>query len=723
MLGQVVSQLPDPVVVVDAVPPPEPKKTPVDVRTDRSYHDDVVNKRYDLPEQAMFLVGNVVFHHNGAVISCDSAIQYSARHIECFDNVIINQDSTFVYGDRAVYNGEENFAQVFSPVIKVVDGTSTLYTYGFSFNTLDRIGRWFGGGVVYQDDNVLESERGYYYSNLHEMVAVEAVEMRNDTHRLTSDSVRYNTDTRVATFYTPTNIWTNNDEIISARQGQYFGLDSLYFFHDNAYVLTPTREVWADTIDYNGLTGNVVLTGNAQVDDGENRSSLFGDYIRYWGTSGFDSLAGRWREKGEGMMTRRPTVVNYQEQQGRVDTLYLRADTLFMYVGYRSLQGPTPDTLPQKESVPLSVVPVVDSLPVFDTLPAPVVDTVPPPALSKKERKALARELRRKEKDRQRFVKDSLREVRAEQKAAARRAKRGEVVAVVDSLAAKDSVAMADSLPTPEPVPVAVRTVDPAEPDTVLRTFRGWRNVKIWRRDMQAVADSIVGFSADSTLHLYQSPVLWHGDNQITSDSMTVWTANQKPSRAEFYVSPIMSMMVDDDRFNQVKSRTMVSHFRDGQLWRHDAVGNAEAVYYMQEDPPADTTAVFDPSPIAFVALSSSEISFLIDSAAQTVRYIVSREQPRSTVYPMDEIPVSEPTRLQGFAWFSGRRPALEDVFARLWRPSLREWYESLTGPLFPIAARIDTRRKYLIDNRMWIDRNEPLPAHAVEFRDERLRK
>ena len=56
------------------------------------------------------LVGNFVAHHNGAVIVCDSAVRYSDKRIECFGNVLINQGTTYVYGDRAEYNGEINEA-------------------------------------------------------------------------------------------------------------------------------------------------------------------------------------------------------------------------------------------------------------------------------------------------------------------------------------------------------------------------------------------------------------------------------------------------------------------------------------------------------------------------------------------------------------------------------------------------------------------------------------
>ena len=150
---------------------------------------------------ALCLVGGVMFYHNGTIITCDSAVRYSERRMECFRNVIINKDSLYVYGDRAEYNGETNMAYIYSPLIKVVDGDATMYTYNFSYNTLDNVGKFSGGAIVTKGDNRLESQRGYYYADSSEVICVEDVSMRDSTYQLQSDSVIYNLETDVARFF------------------------------------------------------------------------------------------------------------------------------------------------------------------------------------------------------------------------------------------------------------------------------------------------------------------------------------------------------------------------------------------------------------------------------------------------------------------------------------------------------------------------------------------
>jgi hypothetical protein len=241
---------------------------------------------------------------------------------------------------------------------------------------------------------------------------------------------------------------------------------------------------------------------------------------------------------------------------------------------------------------------------------------------------------------------------------------------------------------------------------------------------MQAVADSMVGFSVDSTLHLYIEPILWHGDNQVTADSITLYTANQQIEHAEFFGSPIMGSQIGNGfsrQYNQVKGESMTSWFVGGELRHHFTEGSAEALYYVQEEKQnADGRTVMSDAQ-AFIVLTAENISFLFRD--DSLRYINARIGVEDKIYPIDQIPGTQPTQMSGFKWQIERQPAIGDVFDRRQRPSERTIYEALDRPVFPIAARIDNRREWLIQNRMWVDRTDPLPAYAIEFRRQRYRE
>ncbi len=278
-------------------------------------------------QKIMVVVGNFAAHHNGTVITADSAVRYTERHIECFGNVLINRGSTYIYGDRAEYDGETNEAKVYSKIVKVVDGDATLFTYNFSFNTQTNTGRYSGGGVLISGDNMLESDRGYIYSDEHEIICVDRVQMRNNEYDMTGDSVVYNTETDFAQFFTRTNIWNKaekgsgeEDDYLYADRGTFDKRKQLYTLTLNGYILTKDQELLCDTLDYYRDSNYVRLKRNIQIDDRTQKMLIFGDWGEYW------------KEPGNVFVTKEPSLISYDLSQG--DSVFVRSDSMFVYTRY-----------------------------------------------------------------------------------------------------------------------------------------------------------------------------------------------------------------------------------------------------------------------------------------------------------------------------------------------------------------------------------------------------
>lgn len=694
---------------------------------------------------ALSLVGHVVFYHNGAVITCDSAIRFNDRMMDCYNNVIINKDSTFIYGDRAEYNGNFNTARVFSPLVKIVDKDATLYTYNFSFNTLDNIGHYTGGGTMLQKENRLESRDGYYYADNRELIGVHDVEMKNPDYQLKSDSVSYNLDSEIARFYTRSYIWNKDDEFLTALKGSYDRKADLYTFTDQSYILTKTREVWADTILYKQNVQDALLVNNVQVADDEQQAVAFGDLIQYWG------------KERKALLTRDPVVASFQESDSsKRDTLYMRADSMFVFTYNRdsllrdSLRrdslaalestasdeftpadggGTTAGTASQSpEGEPQPVAPAETPMSPEDVEAAEKAVTeeeVAGPVLSEKEQKRLAAEKRREAKELERKAKDEQR--RAKEKARQERLllresrrKGARVGAEADSAARADSLAHAQLLQAQRDslAKLAQQEADtllpaPAdsvggEQDSLVRKMFAYHNVRIFRDDFQAVCDSMTGFSLDSTLHMYVDPVLWNDNNQVTSKVVDIYTLHQKIDRAVFTGEPIMSQEVDTSHYNQIKGKVIESFFRDGAIYRTDVNGNGQTYYFMVEE---DSTGNYISG---FMTVECADISFYFKD--QAVDEIVWRGKPVYSIYPMDKIPDSQPLTLPGFVWEGKRRPSKEQVFNRTFRPSERNEYDKLPRPEFPITQKINLAREQLVKENVWFDRNDPLSSEALEF-------
>ncbi len=771
-------------------------------------------------------VGGVVAYHNGAVMLCDSAIRYDENNMECFRNVLINKDSTYVYGDRVFYDRRTSLAEVFSPLIKMIDGQAVLYTYHFSYNTATNIGEFWGGGSLRQEGMLLESERGYYFGNTRDAVCVGDAQLRDSTYQIRSDSIGYNMDSNVATFYLKTFIWNDKGEILSADQGWYDTSAEHYRFMSDAYVMTADQEIWADDIDFYSQTEDAVLQRNVQILDRENEVLAFGDYGRYWG------------DRGDAMLTRRPSVISYSEGS---DSLFMRADSIFMYVidstsvysadyiGNRHMDQSAEDSeeelvvpgadvpgpalpgagdsavgsvqvpaeedrpgaeagadeeapelvsnavgrsdMPEKPEVPeTSEAPeAADDLRATESPEAvkstespeaaevpelagqeaasadtPQAESVSGPADDNAGQKMLtAREKRRMEREARRQNKEQSRAARADTTAVADSAESAEPVPAINAETGTDATAeeMAGTVPAPveksavEPAaeenggepeavaaPAAAATEDAAagaeseeavqdDDEEVERVVVGYHDVRIYRRDMQAVCDSLVAFSRDTTVHLHTDPVMWNGDNQIKSDLAVVYLKDEMLDHAVFtggevHGNPVMSSEIDTAHYNQITGKQITALFRDNEVSQTDVDGNGQAYYYMQDEQTHDLQG--------FMVIECSSITFrIVDGDLDEV---VFRGSPDWDIYPMEMIPASQPQRLDNFVWEADRRPDKEDVFDRTIRPSQRADYEEMPRPRFPMTARIDRYRNTIVERGIWRDRDDDVTFDAIEF-------
>lgn len=285
---------------------------------------------------------------------------------------------------------------------------------------------------------------------------------------------------------------------------------------------------------------------------------------------------------------------------------------------------------------------------------------------------------------------------------------------VADSLAAVEAAAALDSLAFDrgredvDSLAVDSLSADSVKIDSLYRLTKGYRNVKIYRSDFQAVADSMSTSSLDSIIRLYIDPVMWHGDNQVTSDVMDIYTANNQIEKAIFTGgSPIMASEVEKGRYyNQVAGKVITSLFEDGEVYRNDVDGNAQTIYYMQDDDTGDTNGL--------MIMYSGSATFYIEE--QNVVGITYRGEPNYTLYPMNMIPKDQELTLKGFLWQSERQPTRDQVFDRTIRPTVREEMSTVPRPEFPIYEELNALREELMRSRLWIDRTDVVNAQAEEW-------
>lgn len=676
--------------------------TPVDIKSKRTRPVPVGDTT------GYALTGDVVLYHNGAVITCDSVVRYSEREMTCFGNVIIKKDDTYIYGDRAEYSRDAGEARVYSPLIKVRNEDATLYTYNLVFNTAENIGRFYGGGTFSNGTNLMESERGYFYADLDEMVGVENVQMKNETYQMKSDSVNYNSESEIAKYFTRSVTWKEDGEILSSDDGEYHNKEQRYIFRNNAYVLSGEREMWADTVDYHEMVQFIELKHNAQIRDEEYKSIVFGNYGNYS------------NQTGDTFLTQNPAYISYadSDNNGTNDTVYMRSDSMYVYLidslGYCTLTRPDSATLAAEQAAKLKAIEdkrIADSVAVAKAeRDRFVADSLS--AVAEKQRKELLDSLFTLRASfvavegddsltmvaqRVDFMIDSLQNPPVDSVAMTQQ--------MVDSLV-RDSVALPlDSLAMPTDS-LAADTV--AKKKSADRIMLGLRNVKVYRNDFQGICDSMLMFSADSTSQLHRNSVMWNELNQITSERADVYTRNQKPYKVIFTEGkPIMSSEIDTTRYNQVAGKTIEALFEDGVMYRTDINGNAQTYYYMVDDA--------DGALMGFLVAESADMTFFIED--NTVEGIMYRGNPVYTIYPMTKIPADQPQRMPDFVWHAADRPSAEIIMGD-WviNPSERKRYEMIKRPLFPITYSIGRQKEFLLERGGWADRTDDISDLAKEF-------
>jgi lipopolysaccharide export system protein LptA len=184
------------------------------------------------------------------------------------------------------------------------------------------------------------------------------------------------------------------------------------------------------------------------------------------------------------------------------------------------------------------------------------------------------------------------------------------------------------------------------EKDSTNRYFEAFRNVRIFNDSIQAVCDSMFYSFKDSVFRLYDNPIVWAQNSQITGDTIHLYTKNKKPEKIEAYDNSFMVNKMDTDAYNQIKSRRMDGYFVDGNIDSVRARGFAECIYYLRDDADSSYTGINE---------TKSDIMDIYFEAKELDK-VVFRSQVTGTIWPLSHKKPSE-MRLEGFQWLEARRP------------------------------------------------------------------
>jgi len=285
-------------------------------RADNLYGSVKDGKRYDR------LVGDVIFVQNKTTIYCDSAHYFkSENRVEAFGKIHITEgDSIDVTSRGLSYDGDKKIAHLRNNVVFTKLGLATLYTDYLDYYRNQNEARYFNGGKLVDSTNVLTSKKGYYDINTNMASFKRDVVGVNEEYTMKSDTLQYNSKTKVIFFRDRTTI-TDKEGGVAVYENGFYDTNKKLSSLNSGEIETPTYKLKGDQYFLNDLKKTYKAKGNVVMTSKEENMIIYGDDGDY--------------DRGKGI-TKVYGNAYLAKITDQTDTLFMSADTLV------SIESPDP---------------------------------------------------------------------------------------------------------------------------------------------------------------------------------------------------------------------------------------------------------------------------------------------------------------------------------------------------------------------------------------------
>lgn len=660
------------------------------------------------------VIGPARFLHNNTYLLCDTALwNVETRIIDAWGDVSILQEETVLTSEKLTYLIDNDLAQFRGTLVQLVDKDhNTLRTRHLDYNTKDSVAVFMNGGAMRdKDGQIVESRNGTYDSKVKTFTFETDVNMFTDSIFVKTKDLKYESDLNLATFGRATNAW-KDENMLSSESGWYDRGRELFFFTDMVHVMSEEQEGWCDSLYFDRITSGIEMLGNAQVSDTTRNVYGLAGRLEY-----VDSLA-------KVTMTRKPAVITQTENpDGSIDTVYLGAEKLVYYTikkcdidsmvvvdagkrleslaidpvgtfrkkaaeeaakaaeeaakndpNYRpkgaaggpqsGAAKPAPGSAKQGPAAKGAAVSPAKSAPG----PSKTVQRKPAATAAPPDSLTLASDSLKITPDSLAVMSDTLAEPRLRTLSDTLPSADSLVKpALPDSLSLPDSLAVTDSLALSDSLALADSVVVVPPDTTKIGFLEAIGKVKIYKKDMQVVCDSLLYSDLDSLARLFKEPIIYQEIyRQYTADSVSLVVRNGGMEKASLMSNAFIAIQEDTSHFDQIKGAEMLAYFDDkGGLRRFDVLGGANALFYLEEN---DALATVNKAESKMLSATFKE------GELQRVYYF---DQAKNDGYPVVQL-TPEELKLKGFNWQPEKRPADRNAVTPLsLRPSQRKSYEA----------------------------------------------
>ena len=181
-------------------------------------------------------------------------------------------------------------------------------------------------------------------------------------------------------------------------------------------------------------------------------------------------------------------------------------------------------------------------------------------------------------------------------------------------------------------------------------TLYAFNNVEILNNEIKGKCDSLTFSISDSLIHMYEKPLLWIDEYQISADSMSINYYDKTIKKLFLISNPIIISEQDSSLYNQIKGKYMEGDFLENKLKNIDVLGNAQSIYFIKENKEI----------IGMNYIESSNI--YLSFKKNRIDNINYKKSPYSITTPLEEI-IEEKKYLKGFNWKIQEKPERNGIF------------------------------------------------------------
>ncbi|MEM1321643.1 MAG: OstA-like protein [Bacteroidota bacterium] len=515
---------------------------------------------------------------------CDTAV-IEENNVTAVGNVIIQQGDTLsIFSDSLSYQGNEKIADLFGEVV-LVNKDQKLFTSQLRYDMNTRIATYDQGAVLTNDTTQLISKIGYYHMKTNQAYFKDSVVVIDPEMTIRTDSLQFNTKTRITNFVGPTLIKQDSAQIY-CESGFYNSAKKEAEFTQNAQYRKGNQEATATVIRYNGAAKEVILEGDARLIEGAKKANA--DRIRYQEDSEITLLEGNAHFE-DGAEVIEAEEIRYDSKNEDLKTS-----------GRSQLSDP-PNIL------------IADEIDYDGKLGKARGDVI---WQDTAENTTIYCD-----------VADYNKET--------------DFLLAVGNRPLFVSIINEDSLFMRSDTLIAMRE----NPEDSARTMLAITDVRIFKSDLQATCDSLSYSIRDSLFQFFKDPVVWSDSSQFTADSIRMQLANNKIDKIFMREKSFINNTTDEIFFNQVKGKWVTAFFAQDSIRRVLVEGNAESVYYAQDEVDA------------YLGVNTTICSrMMLYFKKNNVDNILFYTEPKGKFMPMEKARHEE-LKLEGFRWENKRRP------------------------------------------------------------------